>query len=160
MRRPGPVIAGSLGAWLAAMVAGGSAACTLTRTDAPAVSGPSELAVALTLQAAPAVLPQDGTSHAVISVLARDAYGRPVAALEMRADIAIQGVLHDFGTLSARSLTTGSDGRTTVIYTAPEPVEGVSEHTVITLVITPSRDDARSEVPRAVDIRLVPPAPP
>ena len=150
----------SLTVLLTALAAGGSAACTIASTDPPVISGPSELGLALTLQASPEVLTQDGISQAVVSVLARDPYGRPLSAVEMRADIAVGGVLQDFGRLSARSLTTGRDGRASVVYTAPEPVLGVSQHTVITLVITPLTGDARAQMPRAVDIRLVPLLPP
>jgi hypothetical protein len=124
---------------LAVAVSACCASCTLTRTEVPAISGPSELAIALTLQ-----------------VFARDASARPAAAVGLRADIAVNGVRQDFGRLSARTLTTGSDGRTAVVYTAPEAGVDVSAQTMVTLVITPSTGDARSQVPRSVDILLVP----
>ena len=141
---------------LAVTVSAGCASCTLAPTEAPPVSGPSELGIALTLHASPDVLIQDGASQSVVSVFARDASARPAVALDLRADIAVDGVLQDFGRLSARSLTTGIDGRTAVVYTAPEPVLGVSARTMVTLMITPSTGDARSQVPRSVDILLVP----
>ena len=50
----------SLAVLLAALAAGGSAACTIASTDPPVISGPSELGLALTLQASPEVLTQDG----------------------------------------------------------------------------------------------------
>jgi hypothetical protein len=140
----------------AVIVSACCASCTLTRTEAPAISGPSELGIALTLQASPDVLTQDGASQSVVSVFARDASARPATAVDLRADMSVNGVVQDFGRLSARSLTTGSDGRTAVVYTAPEPVVGVNAQTVVTLVITPSTGDARSQVPRSVDILLVP----
>jgi hypothetical protein len=141
---------------LAVAVSACCASCTLTRTEVPAISGPSELAIALTLQASPDVLVQDGASQSVVSVFARDASARPAAAVGLRADIAVNGVRQDFGRLSARTLTTGSDGRTAVVYTAPEAGVDVSAQTMVTLVITPSTGDARSQVPRSVDILLVP----
>jgi hypothetical protein len=42
------------------------------------------------------------------------------------------------------------------MYTAPEPLLGDTRHTFITIVITPLTGDARAQVPRTVDIRLVP----
>ena len=59
---------------VAALVA--ASACTVHKTEAPPVSGPSELATALTLQASPDTLPQDGAVAVDRSVVeARDANG-------------------------------------------------------------------------------------
>jgi hypothetical protein len=146
-----------MGLALATVIAGCLAGCTLTNTGAPAISGPSELGLALTLQATPEVITQDGTSQSMVTVVARDAYARPIAALAVRADIAVQGVLQDFGRLSGRNVTTASDGRASLAYIAPEPVAGITAQTTITIVVTPLTGDARSQVPRTVDIRLVPP---
>jgi hypothetical protein len=68
----------------------------------------------------------------------------------------VDGLLQDLGRLSARNLTTDRDGRTSLMYTAPEPLLGDTRHTLITIVITPLTGDARAQVPRTVDIRLVP----
>jgi hypothetical protein len=111
----------------------------------------------VTLHASPDVLTRDGTSRAVIAILARDGYGAPMAALGLRADIIVNGLLQDLGRLSARTLTTDREGRTSVVYTSPEPLIGDTRHIFITIVITPSTGDARAQVPRTVDIRLVPP---
>ena len=69
----------------------------------------------------------------------------------------VDGLLQDLGRLSARNLTTDSEGRTSLVYTSPEPLLGDTRHTFITIVITASTGDARAQVPRTVDIRLVPP---
>ena len=50
----------------------------------------------------------------------------------------VDGLLQDLGRLSARNLTTDSDGRTSLMYTAPEPLLGDTRQTFITIVITPS----------------------
>jgi hypothetical protein len=142
---------------LAGIAIGCSVACTVKGTESPGVSGPSELGVSVTLHASPDVLTRDGTSRAVIAVLARDGFGAPLAALGLRADIIVDGLLQDLGRLSDRNLTTDAEGRTSVVYTAPEPLIGDTRHTFITIVITPSTGDARAQVPRTVDIRLVPP---
>jgi hypothetical protein len=142
---------------LAGIAIGWSASCTLTGTDPPAVSGPSELGVSVTLHASPDVLTRDGTSRAVISVVARDAYGAPMPSLGLRADLIVQELLQDLGRLSTRTLTTDTEGRASVVYTSPEPLLGDTRHTFITIVITASTGDARAQMPRTVDIRLVPP---
>jgi len=140
-----------------ALAVGLCISCTITSTETPAISGPSELGLAIALHATPDVLPWDGTSQTVVTILARDAYARPVAALDVGADVMVDGVLQDFGRLSARSLTTNGEGRTSVAYTAPEPVPGDTRQTIVTIVITPSTGDARAHVAHTVDIRLVPP---
>ena len=120
------------------------------------VSGPSELGISLTLHASPDVLTRDGTSWSIVAIIARDAYGGPVPDLTLRADIMADGVLQDFGRLSARTLTTDREGRTALVYTSPEPLLGDTGQSFITIVITASTGDARAQVPRSVDIRLVP----
>jgi hypothetical protein len=156
MSPPQPSFARLRTAVVVTVLTAGGAGCTLTRTEAPPITGPSELALAIVVQATPDVLSQDGTSQATVAVAALDEYGRPVAALDLRADIMVQGVVQDFGRLSARSLTTASNGRASVFYTAPEPVPGSAGQTTVTIRITPLMGDARSHVPRAIDILLVP----
>jgi hypothetical protein len=132
------------------------AACTVTPAEAPLGSGPSELALSLGVNASPEVLIQDGTSRSIVTVTARDAAARPTGGIAARADILVDGVPREFGRLSMRELTTGLDGRASVVYTAPPPVDGVATETIVTVAITPSTGDARSHVPRTVDIKLVP----
>ncbi|MCE2514863.1 MAG: hypothetical protein J4F37_07620 [Acidobacteria bacterium] len=81
--------------------------------------GPSELALSLRLTAAPDVLPLDGAARSVVSVLARDERARPVAQLPLTVQIVASNELRDFGTLSARAVTTDPNGRAHFSYTAP-----------------------------------------
>jgi hypothetical protein len=150
-------VSAARGVIMAALAAGCCVGCTITSTEPPAVSGPSELGLAIALHAAPDVLPWDGRSQAVVTIVARDAYARPVAALDVGAEVMVEGVRQEFGRLSARSLTTNDEGRTSVAYTAPEPVADDTRQTIVTIVITPSTGDARAQVAHTVDIRLVPP---
>lgn len=132
-------------------------ACTVKDTKAPALSGPSELGLSLTLQASPDVLTQDGSSQSQLLVIARDANAQPVRNLTCRVDIAVDGVIADFGELSTRTVTTGSDGRATLQYTAPPPPLAVTgAPTTVALVVTPVGTDFSNDVPRLVTIRLVP----
>lgn len=134
-----------------------ASACTVKKTEAPPVSGPSELATALTLQALPDTLPQDGSSQSQIVVEARDANNAPIRSLSVRIEITVNGVVQDFGQLSARNVATGSDGRTTVVYTAPKAADTIDHSTIVSLRVTPVGSDAATQVPRWVNIRLVPP---
>jgi len=134
-----------------------ASACTVKKTEAPPVSGPSELGTALTLQALPDTLPQDGSSQSQIVVQARDANGGPVRSLAVRVEITVNGIVQDFGQLSARNVATGSDGRTSVIYTAPKAADTVDHSTIVAVKVTPVGSDAATQVARTVNIRLVPP---
>lgn len=142
---------------LALLAALAAAGCTVKKDEAPPVSGPSELGTSIALQARPDVLAQDGQSRAEISVQARDENGQMLRRrLDVRADISVNGVVQDFGRLSAKNLQI-ENGQATLFYTAPAAVDGVDRQTVVTIVVTPAVGDARGAVSRTVDIRLVPP---
>lgn len=130
--------------------------CNVKKTEAPELSGPSELGTAITLRATPDTLPQDGFSQSQILIEARDAHGQPLRSLGVRAEIAVGGVLQDFGLLSSKNLMTGGDGRASVTYTAPKSVTTIDRQTTVSILVTPDGWDARNQVPRSVDIRLVP----
>lgn len=144
----------NLAAFLALTVA--LSACTTKKTEPPDLSGPSEFGTSVVLSASPDVLPQDGVSQSQIVVVARDANSQPLRNLSLRADISVGGTVTDFGTLSQKALSTGSDGRATVVYTAPAAVDNVDRQSMVTINITPLSGDARGNVARTVDIRLVP----
>ena len=64
----------------------------------------------------------------------------------------------DFGTLSARNIVTGADGRATFVYTAPSaPAVAVDTMTIVEISVTPVTGNFANEVPRSVQVRLVPP---
>jgi PKD repeat protein len=139
-----------------------AAACTVSRTEAPPLTGPSELATSLTLTATPDTLLQDGASQSSIIVTAIGPNGRPLTNIAIRLSTAINDVPQDFGTLSARTVVTGSDGRAATVYTAPpapSPLLG-GAGTMVSVQATAIGFDATTSpaarIP-SVDIRLVPP---
>jgi PKD repeat protein len=134
-----------------------AAACTTKKTEPPQETGPSEFATSLSLSASPDVLSQDGSSTSVISVLARNANGQAMANVSLRAAISVNGTITDFGQLSAKNVATGTDGRANIVYTAPPKVDSVDRNTTVTIQVTPLSGDARGDLARSVDIRLVPP---
>src|SRR5947207_1125425 len=99
---------GSLSLAVAATVA-----CTIHQTDTPSLSGPSELALSIGVSASPDSINQDGTSQSAIVVTARDASGKPISGLPLRLDLQIDGAPVDYGTLAAKNVVTGADGRAT-----------------------------------------------
>ena len=134
------------------------AGCTTEKTPAPQLTGPSEFALRIALQSIPDSILQDGASHSAIQIEATGADGRPVRGLALRLETEVGGVLQDYGTLSARTIVTGEDGRARVVYTAPpQPAQSIGNVTVVTFYVTPIGNDYRGEQARSVDLRLVPP---
>jgi PKD repeat protein len=133
-------------------------ACTVKKTEAPALSGPSEFGLSLQVTATPDILGQDGSSPSQVQIVARGPDGRPARGVSMRVEITAGGVLADYGRLSARTVVTGDDGIARVIYTAPPPLrEPVDNFTIVTLLVTPISGDYAGANSRSVEIRLVPP---
>ena len=133
-------------------------ACTTKDQDAPPLTGPSEFGQSVTVAVNPDSLPQDGASQSFVTVTVRDPNGQPMRNVTLRAETSVLGVLTDFGTLSARSIITGSDGRATLIYTAPaSPPVTVDTFTIVDVNVTPQGSDFNNAVTRSAAIRLTPP---
>jgi PKD repeat protein len=108
----------------------------------------------------PDVLTLDGASQSLVTIMARDAASRPVRNLSLRAEISVDRVRADFGSLSARNLVTDSNGRATLVYTAPAAAPGaaVDTNTIVAIEVTAIGSDFGNSVePRLATIRLVPP---
>lgn len=136
----------------------GVASCTLGTPSTPSLSGPSTLGTAIVVTASPDLMARDGAAQSVITVTARDASGQPIRNLALRMDVKIGGALGDLGTLSSRNISTGSDGRANVIYTAPPPAAfGATNETTIQVVATPVGTDAANTTVSGVSIRLTSP---
>jgi len=132
--------------------------CQIAEQSPPSLTGPSELGLSLTLEASPSLITQDGFSFSRVTVTARDASSQGVRDVVMRAEILVNGAVSDFGQLSTRTVITGSDGRATLIYTAPPPpLQAVDTFTIVTLLFTPLETNFANAVARSLDIRLVPP---
>ena len=132
------------------------AGCTVKHTDAPPLAGPSELALGLTMQAVPDSILQDGGSQSTIIIEAHGPNNSPVRALPIRAEIWVNGVVQDFGSLSSKSVVTGDDGRARIVYTAPMPSTLAQKSSVVTIAVVPIGSDFSGQTYRQVDIRLVP----
>jgi PKD repeat protein len=130
-------------------------ACTVHDVDAPAMSGPSTFANSITLRTNTSTLIQDGVSQATITITAVDAQGNP-KNIPMRAEIRVGNVAQDFGRLSTKQPTANG---TPLVYTAPPPsalAAGQVSQTVQIFVTPVDSGDFASEIPRFVDIQLVP----
>jgi PKD repeat protein len=132
-----------------------AAGCTMSNTEAPPLAGPSEMSLSLAITANPDVLSLDGSSQTLVTVEARDTNAQPAANVPLRVEILADGQSVDFGTISARTLVTGSNGRATFTYTAPSFLSG--EIPDLQLSVTPTGTDASSHIRRVISVRLVPP---
>jgi PKD repeat protein len=134
-------------------------ACTVHGEKTPALTGPSELAQSIVITATPDSILQDGASQASIAVTARDPNGKGISALSMRLGMVVNGVVQDYGILSARTVVTGADGRATAIYTAPPPPPSISggAGNFVSISVTPIGSNYQTANSVTAEVRLVPP---
>jgi len=138
-------------------------ACTIKDSATPALSGPSTFGVSVSVIATPDAINQDGGSQSAIKVIVRGPDGKGLSGVAIRMDMQINNVPQDFGTLSARSLVTGSDGVANVVYTAPAQTVNIQTPTCnslpgqcVDIVATASGTDFASVSSNFARIRLVP----
>jgi PKD repeat protein len=145
-------------AWLPVMAAMTLAGCQ-HKSDTPGNTGPSALALDVSFTAGPDVLPLDGQSQSILTIVAHDPNGQPKRDVGFRVEvITSQGVV-DVGRLSSKNVVTGGDGRATVTYTAPAGApsgNSDSGNMGVTIQAIPAGNDYSNAVARTVDIRLVP----
>lgn len=141
---------------LVVVLAALAAACTTKKTEAPDLSGPSEMGLALDVQARPDILTQDGRSEAQVVVTAYGPNGQPLPNVDLRLDLAVNHEFIDFGRISAKSLKTGGDGRAMAIYRAPAPSGNVDRETRVQVYVTPVGTNYNGQIPRFAEIRVVP----
>lgn len=127
-------------------------ACTVQDVDTPQLAGPSSLARTIVMTADRDTLLQDGLQEAAITLRAQVQPGQS-ENVRLRAQVFVDGVAQDFGTLSNKSPITP----TTIFYRAPAATNGQTPSTV-TIAVTPDDSgDFRAEVTRQLDLRLIPP---
>lgn len=134
------------------------AGCTVHKQETPDLTGPSGLGTTIIVSVSPDVLSQDGASQSVVTVTARDNNGQPLRSASVRVEIAVDGSVTDFGSLSAKNVVTDANGRATAIYTAPPaPVFSNVTDTVVQILATPAGTDFANAAARSANIRLTPP---
>src|SRR4051812_11769439 len=103
-------------------------ACSLDKQEMPALTGPSELALSLSIAATPDQIPRDGSSQSVVTITARDPQGRPLVG--QRITLALASNTPQGASLSQSEVVTGSTGQATFMVTAP--VVGSTGNIVVT----------------------------
>ncbi len=130
-------------------------ACTVKDVDTPSLQGPSSLARTIVMTADRDTLVQDGVQEAAIRLTAQVQPGQS-ENVRLRAQVFVDGVAQDFGTLSNKNPITP----TTIFYRAPAaPASAAGQvPTTVTIQVTPDDSgDFRGEFSRQVDLRLLPP---
>src|SRR2546422_759925 len=150
-------VLGIIGLFAATLVLG--VACTVHKPEAPPLTGPSELAQSMSIRATPDSISQDGGSQSSIVITVLDPNGRGISGLLIRLDMQVGDVVQDFGTLSARTVVTDSNGRASAVYTAPPapPANAGGSGVLIEIVATITGTNFIAAQSQNVEIRLVPP---
>jgi hypothetical protein len=137
------------------------AACTVNQTAVPPLTGPSTLATSINMTANPDTLVLNG-QQAVVIVEARNATGGALANLRVHLDIVSGDVVSNCGRLSLTDITTASDGRAGVVFTAPTlplPLpECANAAGGVTIVATPVGTNAQTSNSFNVGIRFLTPS--
>lgn len=150
-----------------------TAACVVNSTDVPSLTGPSEMGLSFGMTASPDTITQDGSSQARIVLSAFDPSGKAAVGQSFRLDLIVDGAFSEFGTLSARTLLTGSDGKATAFYTAPPMMPkfgffdlcspsifsyALPNNCVKVIATSIGTGFTSANINKTVDVHLVPPA--
>lgn len=135
-----------------------ASACSVNDQSAPPLSGPSELGTTIAVTATPDILLQDGQSQATIQIDAHTYYNQPVSGMSLLVETLVGGTAADFGTLSSKQVSTGSDGKVSLSYRAPAAPSALAESDTLVMVrVTPIGTNYGGVVARTVNIRLTRP---
>jgi PKD repeat protein len=143
-------------------------ACSLGNPEAPLPTGPSTVALNVTLRLERDIISYDGADSTLVIATVLDPNGAPVVGQSLRFQILVEGNEVDFGQLSSKAATTNAAGVATVRYTAPGfPPQTLTSDPIIQIGVVPVGLDYQNSVQvRTVSLRLarpgviLPPAPP
>jgi len=140
-----------------ALVALGAISCGLEKQTAPALAGPSEFALSLSLSANPDTIVADGQSQSQIRVQARDANGNPAAGVRVQLEVTVDQLIAAAG-LTESSIVTDGNGVATVGLIAPSaPATQFAVDPVVTVWATPVGVDYANSTDRSVQVRITAP---
>jgi PKD domain-containing protein len=146
----------------AVFVAIAAVGCTVGQVEPPELTGPSTFGTSVSVTATPEVLtlgPSATTpgQQSVVAVSVFDEHGQPKANQYLTLDVVVNGETSGCGQLSQRTLTTGSDGRATAIYTAPGTppnCPGFNSDGTVTIRATPFGSQATPAAAGGVNIYM------
>lgn len=133
----------------------GVTGCTVKDVDQAPLAGPSTLFHSIRMSATSDTLTQNGSDFTDISITSLSPTGQS-ENVQLRAQIFVDGIAMDFGTLSTKTATTP----TTIRYTAPSSSALAAQvPTTVTIMVTPAvSGDFRGDESqtRQIDIRVLP----
>jgi len=124
--------------------------CSLDKQKMPALTGPSEFALSLSMTASPDQIPRDGSSQSVVTVTARDAQGRPIAGQQISLTLAANAA--QGAAISASDVVTNSAGQAT--FSVIAPVAGSTGN--ITVSAIPVGTNAANAASHVIQINATP----
>jgi PKD repeat protein len=139
------------------LVTAGAVSCGVEKQTAPALTGPSEFALSLTLSALPDTIVADGESESVIRVVARDPNGNPMSGVAVSLDLAADQLIS--ASLRQSQVVTDANGQATTTLLAPSaPATRFANDPVLTVTAFPvGTNFGNSAANRTVNVRVVSP---
>jgi PKD repeat protein len=110
-------------------------ACSIDKQSAPALTGPSEFGLSVTLKASPDLLTRDGSSQSMVMISVRDASGQPVNGQRLT-------LYTTAGTLSDSQVTTGANGGAVLQFIAPPASTPATDATITAVPVGSNFDNA------------------
>lgn len=143
-------------ACLSAVLASG---CTVHQMETPDLTGPSELALSVSMAASPDTLFSGAVQQSSISVTAKDPNGAPKANQAFALYTVVGNASVAYGTLSVQTVVTGTDGRASAIYTMPTftPFDAGTPSRRVSVAAVPIGTDYAGANPHYVELLVVPP---
>lgn len=134
-----------------AIVAALLSACGLDKQTQPSLIGPSDTGQSIQMTAVPDQLPRDGSSQAVVTVLARDPRNQPIA--NQRLVLSLGGGTPTGATLSQTEVTTNLQG--TATFSVSAPASGSMGNSIL-VVASPIGTNADNTNTRVMSISVNP----
>jgi len=126
---------------LACLLAAATAGCTMDKTKAPALAGPSEFGLSIDLSVDKDSLPRDGASATEVHVIARGPDGKVRAGERFRLSLSPT----NGGLLSEEEVVTRDNGVATVLFIAPEATLPIQRVTIGASPIGGNNDNSRTQ---------------
>jgi PKD repeat protein len=134
---------------VAGLLAAAAASCGIEKQSAPALTGPSEFGLSVTMTASPDRVPRDGVSQSIVTVRAFDENGRPKAGQAMLVGVSPAGTQ-----VSQGEIVTDAGGVATFAVIAP-PFSTVAPNNEILVLLSPRVENVGNAITRSLPIGLL-----
>lgn len=131
--------------------------CGIEKQSAPALAGPSEYGLSLTLTATPDTIVANGESQSTIQVVTRDPNGQPMPNVTLQFDVFVnQPIEHP--SLTQTTAVTDANGQATIgLVAPPAPATQFAIDPVVTVRAIPLGTNFGNATAHSVDLRLIAP---